>query len=126
MPIFSWIQDVTPFVVLAIICVVLAGLFSLIKIVFLALSVTTDNEENEKLVNRVNAYVDAHGFNESISIARTFLNLLAGVLGFVAASRAYRLYNSRRYRGILRRLFNSEYVRRNQTRNTFAHSSPDL
>ena len=85
MPIFSWIQDVTPFVVLAIICVVLAGLFSLIKIVFLALSVTTDNEENEKLVNRVNAYVDAHGFNESISIARTFLNLLAGVLGFVAA-----------------------------------------
>ena len=86
MPIFSWIQDVTPFVVLAIICVVLAGLFSLIKIVFLALSVTTDNEENEKLVNRVNAYVDAHGFNESISIARTFLNLLAGVLGFVASS----------------------------------------
>lgn len=85
MQIFSWITDVTPFLVLALVCLFLSSLFSLIKIVFLALSETTDCAENEKLVKKVNAYVEVPGFNETISIARTILNMAAGVLGFVCA-----------------------------------------
>lgn len=78
------LQDVKIYIAVAIALVILSGLFSLIKTVFLALSVTTESEEDENLVNRVNAYVDAPGFNETVSIARTVLNLSAGVLGFLA------------------------------------------
>lgn len=85
MPILTWVDSVTPYIVLAILFLLLSGLFSLIKIVFLALSVTTESEEDEKLVKKVNAFVDAPGFNETISMARTVLNAAAGVLGFVAA-----------------------------------------
>ena len=85
MPFLTWVDSVTPCIVFAILFLFLSGLFSLIKIVFLALSVTTESEEDEKLVKKVNAFVDAPGFNETISIARTVLNVAAGVLGFVAA-----------------------------------------
>lgn len=73
-----------PYVIVAVLCVVLSGIFSLIKTVFLALSGTTESEEDEKLVERVNACVDAPGFNETISLARTILNVSAGILGFIA------------------------------------------
>ncbi len=78
-------DHVTLYLALAIACVILSGIFSLAKTVFLELSVTTESEEDEKLVSRVNSYVDAPGFNETISIARTILNVSAGVLGFIAA-----------------------------------------
>ena len=81
---FSW-DNLVPFLVLALVCLFLSALFSLVKIAFLALSETTDCEENEKLVQKVNGYVKASGFNETISIARTLLNVSAGVLGFVCA-----------------------------------------
>lgn len=85
MPIVSWVDSATPYLVLAIVCVILSGIFSLVKTVFLELSVTTESEEDEKLVTQVNSYVDAPGFNETVSIARTILNVTAGVLGFIAA-----------------------------------------
>lgn len=85
MPIVSWVNSATPYLVLAIVCVILSGIFSLVKTVFLELSVTTESEEDEKLVTQVNSYVDAPGFNETVSIARTILNVTAGVLGFIAA-----------------------------------------
>lgn len=82
----NWMmQGTTVCIVVAVVLVVLSGLFSLVKTVFLSLSVTTESEEDEKLVARVNAYVDAPGFNETISIARIILNASAGVLGFLAA-----------------------------------------
>ncbi|MBP5247280.1 MAG: HlyC/CorC family transporter [Fibrobacter sp.] len=84
MPEFPWVENATPYIVLAILLLILSGIFSLIKIVFLALSVTTESEEDEKLVKKVNDFVDAPGFNETISIARTVLNVTAAVLGFVA------------------------------------------
>lgn len=71
--------------VLSIVFVLISSLFSLIKTVFLALSVTTESEDDEQLVERVNACVDAPGFNETISIARAVLNMLAGIFGLVAA-----------------------------------------
>lgn len=85
MPVISWVDSATPYLVLAIVCVILSGIFSLVKTVFLELSVTTESEEDEKLVTQVNSYVDAPGFNETVSIARTILNVTAGVLGFIAA-----------------------------------------
>ena len=84
MPVFSWVENVTPYIVFAVLFMILSGLFSLIKIVFLALSVTTESEEDEKLVKKVNDFVDAPGFNETISIARTVLNVTSAILGFVA------------------------------------------
>ena len=53
MPVFPWVENVTPYIVSAVLLLILSGLFSLIKIVFLALSVTTESEEDEKLVNKV-------------------------------------------------------------------------
>lgn len=85
MTFLSCTEHVTLYLALAIACVILSGIFSLVKTVFLELSVTTESEEDEKLVSRVNSYVDAPGFNETISIARTILNVSAGVLGFIAA-----------------------------------------
>ncbi len=85
MTFLSCTEHVTLYLALAIACVVLSGIFSLAKTVFLELSVTTESEEDEKLVSRVNSYVDAPGFNETVSIARTILNVSAGVLGFIAA-----------------------------------------
>lgn len=85
MTFLSCTEHVTLYLALAIACVILSGIFSLAKTVFLELSVTTESEEDEKLVSRVNSYVDAPGFNETISIARTILNVSAGVLGFIAA-----------------------------------------
>ena len=85
MTFLSCTEHVTLYLALAIACVVLSGIFSLAKPVFLELSVTTESEEDEKLVSRVNSYVDAPGFNETVSIARTILNVSAGVLGFIAA-----------------------------------------
>ena len=49
---FSW-DNLVPFLVLALVCLFLSALFSLVKIAFLALSETTDCEENEKLVQKL-------------------------------------------------------------------------
>ncbi|MCK9182840.1 MAG: hemolysin family protein [Fibrobacteraceae bacterium] len=83
MPVFTWTDSVISFIFLAIVLLLVSGLFSLIKVVFLAVSETKDADD-EELVRKVRANLESSGFGESISIARTFLNVTAGSLGLVS------------------------------------------
>lgn len=67
-----------------IVALVVSGLFSLIKVVFLTIHANWEDNDGDSLEARAAAYVDKPGWNESISITRIFCNLVAGALGYVA------------------------------------------
>ncbi len=59
-----------------------SGLFSLAKVVFLIIHSKRAAKEKTELETTISSFVEATGFNETISMGRIFCNVIAGILGY--------------------------------------------
>ncbi|MDR1760754.1 MAG: hemolysin family protein [Fibrobacter sp.] len=59
-----------------------SNLFSLVKVVFLIIHSKRAGREKTELESKISAFVETTGFNETISMGRTFCNVSSGLLGY--------------------------------------------